>query len=99
MAAGTYVFLPIWNIQRDPLNWGPDADAFRPDRFDETDHSGRWLPFSGGARNCIGQVCTGAWVCSVWCIKRGDKVGRKLDVVLDTCVSVWGEGGAKDPKE
>lgn len=49
--------MPIWQIHRDPVNWGEgDLEAFDPDRFDDTDMAGRWLPFSGGARNCIGQV-------------------------------------------
>jgi cytochrome P450 len=34
-------------------------EKFDPDRFDSTDMTGRWLPFSGGARNCLGQVRAG----------------------------------------
>lgn len=43
-------------IHHDPLNFGPDPEAFRPERFEEenADFSGKWLPFSGGARNCLG---------------------------------------------
>ena len=31
--AGTMAWVPIWWIQRSPLNWGDDANEFRPARF------------------------------------------------------------------
>ena len=35
LPAGTVVYLDIFNIHRDPKHWGPDAGAFRPERFDK----------------------------------------------------------------
>lgn len=35
--------------------WGPDADDFRPERWDGRRHGWEYLPFNGGPRICIGQ--------------------------------------------
>ncbi|KAF0696919.1 Aste57867_12365 [Aphanomyces stellatus] len=62
---GTSIFLPIDAIQRDCTNWGPDADAFRPERhlqddddiqdgMSAKDKAYRFVAFSGGPRNCVG---------------------------------------------
>uniref|UniRef100_A0A182Y5A0 Uncharacterized protein n=1 Tax=Anopheles stephensi TaxID=30069 RepID=A0A182Y5A0_ANOST len=49
------VVIDIFDIHRNPTYWGPDADRFRPERF-ETLQYDRFalLPFSGGPRNCVG---------------------------------------------
>lgn len=63
---GTMVYMPIWWIHRYAPNWGADAEAFRPERHlgddggepraeGKTANSYRFLAFSGGQRNCIGQ--------------------------------------------
>ncbi|CAK4937172.1 unnamed protein product [Aphanomyces euteiches] len=61
--AGTTVMLPIYWIHRYAPNWGPDAEAFRPERHLEDDDGVnlgakekgfRMLAFSGGPRNCVG---------------------------------------------
>ncbi|EQC28152.1 hypothetical protein SDRG_14109 [Saprolegnia diclina VS20] len=59
--AGTLVYLPIWEINRSRLNWGDDADAFRPERHVEgasdeicSDRTFRMMSFSAGPRNCVG---------------------------------------------
>jgi len=46
-------------LHMNPLYWGDDAAEFKPERFIDTE-SYQWprnayLPFSGGARSCIGQ--------------------------------------------
>lgn len=63
MPIGSFIFIPIWVVHRDPLNWGDDADQFVPERFADTanDPIGRWLPFSAGARNCVGMVSWGVF--------------------------------------
>lgn len=40
-------------------NWGKDADQFRPERFEDSELTllGRFNSFSGGPRNCLGEVC------------------------------------------
>jgi cytochrome P450 len=74
---GTVVTVPIWALQRCPAVWGKDAKRWRPGRWLEgrsvgacrKDGNGalRWLPFSGGQQNCIGQylatVCVFGRVC------------------------------------
>jgi hypothetical protein len=37
--------------------WGPDADDFRPERWDGRRVGWEYLPFNGGPRICIGRVC------------------------------------------
>jgi cytochrome P450 len=57
--AGTAVIVSIWALHKAPRVWGPDVDAFRPERFLPDGARGRhpfaFLPFSLGPRNCIGQ--------------------------------------------
>ncbi|KDO26562.1 hypothetical protein SPRG_07965 [Saprolegnia parasitica CBS 223.65] len=60
--AGTLLALPMWFINRSPLNWGDDAAEFKPerhlaadcDRFAAKDRAYRFVSFSGGPRNCVG---------------------------------------------
>ncbi|OQR96168.1 cytochrome P450 superfamily protein [Achlya hypogyna] len=60
---GTLVSLPLWFVNRSPLNWGPDANEFKPERHLEAldndgmaakDKAFRFMTFSGGPRNCVG---------------------------------------------
>uniref|UniRef100_A0A0N5A8Z2 Cytochrome P450 n=1 Tax=Syphacia muris TaxID=451379 RepID=A0A0N5A8Z2_9BILA len=43
-------------VHRDPKHW-PDPEIFKPERFlsTESKHPYAFIPFSAGARNCIGQ--------------------------------------------
>jgi cytochrome P450 len=55
---GTMLYLPIWWIHRSPDNF-KDPDSFRPERFlgaeRERMHRYAFIPFSGGARDCVGR--------------------------------------------
>ena len=58
MKSGTEVVIEIFSVHREVLNWGDDANTFNPDRFTaDLNEEGRWIPFSGGPRNCLGLVC------------------------------------------
>jgi cytochrome P450 len=62
---GTEMVVSIWQINRSPEIWGPDADSFRPERWISPDgksnrHGGAksnydFLTFLQGPRSCIGQ--------------------------------------------
>ncbi|VVC93546.1 unnamed protein product, partial [Leptidea sinapis] len=49
----TGLVISIWGAHRDPNYWGPDADCFKPERFEAGSKTGLFIPFSTGPRNCI----------------------------------------------
>ena len=58
--AGTIINLHVPALHRNPKYWGPDPDAFRPDRFDTRENSNAYekdafIPFSEGVRSCLGK--------------------------------------------
>ncbi|HVT63730.1 MAG TPA: cytochrome P450 [Mycobacteriales bacterium] len=63
--AGHTILMSPWIIHQDPRWWGPDAHAYRPDRWINAegafDHSapgqprGAYFPFGAGNRMCIGE--------------------------------------------
>ncbi|KAI9323423.1 cytochrome P450 [Dichotomocladium elegans] len=54
----TITFIPIIALHHDPKIWGADAEAFRPNRWDEIPASKaspyEYMPFLAGGRKCIG---------------------------------------------
>lgn len=52
---GSQVDYSIYAMHRLKDIWGPDADEFRPERFDGRRSGWEYLPFNGGPRICIGQ--------------------------------------------
>lgn len=59
--AWVQITIPIILHQQDPAIWGEDATQFKPERFAEgvsnatkSKISSAFMPFSGGARICIG---------------------------------------------
>ncbi|KAH7887015.1 cytochrome P450 [Phlebopus sp. FC_14] len=57
--AGSVIIMDIWALHVNPLYWGDDVEEFKPERFIDKG-SYRWprhayMPFSAGARSCIGQ--------------------------------------------
>ncbi|OQS03567.1 hypothetical protein THRCLA_04116 [Thraustotheca clavata] len=61
---GTMAVLSLWWINRSKLNWGDDAEEFKPERHlpgckevegvTAKDKAFRMMAFSGGQRNCVG---------------------------------------------
>jgi cytochrome P450 len=61
IAAGSLVAYPPLMMCREPLEWGPDADTFRPERWIKADGSLRiedqfkFPAFNAGPRTCLGR--------------------------------------------
>lgn len=57
VAKGTRVAYNIYAMHRRADFYGPDADEFRPERWESGHLQPRWeyLPFNGGPRICVGQ--------------------------------------------
>ncbi|KAJ7910393.1 fatty acid hydroxylase [Mycena leptocephala] len=58
--AGTIILVHVWNMHRDTLVWGEDAEEFRPERHldgkFEALPPNAWQPFGFGVRGCIGRA-------------------------------------------
>jgi cytochrome P450 family 4 len=54
----TNLFINLYTLHRRKDIWGDDADEFKPERFSPKNpcnrHQFSYIPFSSGARNCIG---------------------------------------------
>jgi cytochrome P450 len=56
----THIMVVPWATNRDPKLWGPDSEAFRPERWLDAPNGGAdsnyaFLTFFHGPRGCIGQ--------------------------------------------
>ncbi|KAI0384769.1 cytochrome P450 [Hypomontagnella monticulosa] len=54
---GTVLSVPTYSIHHSRTIWGPDADEFRPERWDDVTPRQRnaFIPFSTGPRACVGR--------------------------------------------
>ncbi|KAL4735420.1 cytochrome P450 [Aspergillus similis] len=53
---GQPILYSVYAMHRRKDLWGPDADSFRPERWEENAKRGwEYLPFNGGPRICLGQ--------------------------------------------
>ena len=52
---GQTVFYTVHSMQRRVDLWGPDAEDFRPERWENRRTGYEYLPFNGGPRICLGQ--------------------------------------------
>ena len=55
--AGTIIAVVPWALQKDTKVWGPDAEEFRPERWEERTLESNYdiTTFLAGPRNCIGK--------------------------------------------
>jgi benzoate 4-monooxygenase len=55
--AGTVLSVPAYTIHHSKAIWGPDADEFRPERWESLTERQRnsFIPFSHGPRACVGR--------------------------------------------
>ncbi|CAH0028196.1 unnamed protein product [Clonostachys rhizophaga] len=54
---GTVLSVPAYTIHHSKEIWGPDADDFNPDRWENqtADQKKAFIPFSHGPRSCVGR--------------------------------------------
>lgn len=54
---GTVLSVPAYTIHHSKEIWGPDADKFRPERWDKVseEQKSAFIPFSYGPRACVGR--------------------------------------------
>jgi cytochrome P450 len=61
MKPGMFMIINMFSLHRRKDIWGDDVDEFNPDRFlpenVEKRHPFSFVPFSAGARNCVGKKC------------------------------------------
>ncbi|OAL37818.1 hypothetical protein AYO20_02995 [Fonsecaea nubica] len=76
LPAGTEIAYLVYVMQRHPDFWGPDADAFRPERWRNHKYGFEYLPFNGGPRICLGQqfALTKAAYVTVRLLQRFDRL-------------------------
>ncbi|KAJ5613234.1 n-alkane-inducible cytochrome P450 [Penicillium lagena] len=55
IAKGHEVMYSVHTMHRLPEHFGPDADEYRPERWETLRPGWAYLPFNGGPRICIGQ--------------------------------------------
>lgn len=55
--AGTVLSVPSYTMHHSTAIWGPDADAFRPERWETVTEAQKaaFIPFSHGPRACVGR--------------------------------------------
>ncbi|KAH7374843.1 benzoate 4-monooxygenase [Plectosphaerella cucumerina] len=91
---GTILSVPTYSVHHSKEIWGPDADEFRPERWENVTERQKnaFIPFSYGPRACIGRnvaemelkLIVAAWV-------------RKFDVELRQEVMETREGFLRKP--
>ena len=55
VAKGNEVIYSVYTMHRDHEIYGPDANEYRPERWEKLRPGWAYLPFNGGPRICIGQ--------------------------------------------
>ena len=54
---GNQVLIPQYAMQHRADIWGADVEDFKPERWDNRKFGWEFVPFGGGARQCIGREC------------------------------------------
>ena len=52
---GVQILIPIYSMQHREDIWGPDVEDFRPERWESRKFGWEFIPFGGGARQCLGR--------------------------------------------
>ncbi|PTB37142.1 uncharacterized protein TrAFT101_010875 [Trichoderma asperellum] len=77
--AGTVLSVPTYTIHHSKEIWGPDADDFKPERWDSATQRQKdaFIPFSYGPRACVGRNVAEMemkLIASTWARRYGAKV-------------------------
>ncbi|KAL2866907.1 cytochrome P450 [Aspergillus lucknowensis] len=97
---GQPVMYSVYAMHRRKDIWGPDANSFRPERWEENaKHGWEYLPFNGGPRICLGQqyALTEASYTMVKLLQRFTTVengdpGIKEPIIVSTLTLSHGDG-------
>jgi benzoate 4-monooxygenase len=83
-APGTVLSIPIYTVHHLKEVWGPDADEFKPERWEDVTPRQKqaFIPFSHGPRACLGRnlaemelkVITATWARRYDLIMRNDEM-------------------------
>ena len=60
--SGDRISMNFYTLHRNPSVFGPDPEAFRPERWETIRPGWDYLPFGGGARHCPAQQLALFWV-------------------------------------
>jgi cytochrome P450 len=52
---GVQILIPTYSMQHREDIWGPDVEEFKPDRWEDRKFGWYFIPFGGGARQCLGR--------------------------------------------
>jgi cytochrome P450 len=52
---GVQILIPTYSMQHREDIWGPDVEDFRPERWENRKFGWDFIPFGGGARQCLGR--------------------------------------------
>ncbi|KAL4787648.1 cytochrome P450 [Aspergillus varians] len=98
---GQPVLYSIYAMHRRKDLYGPDADAFRPERWENAKRGWEYLPFNGGPRICLGQqyALTEASYTIVRLMQRFSTIengepGREFPIMRSNLTMSHGEGVA-----
>lgn len=68
VAKGTQVLIPTYSMQHREDIWGPDVDQYKPSRWIGRKFGWDFIPFGGGARQCIGREFPPVASHSIWMV-------------------------------
>ena len=58
VAKGVQVLIPTYSMQHRADIWGADVEEYRPERWQDRKFGWDFIPFGGGARQCLGRKCS-----------------------------------------